>query len=208
MTTPINVLEYRKRILAKVFSHLPISGREFTVDVGCGDGGDCVLLSQSVQEVIGLDVECNSKWRQEGNDKIEFCVADAGNLQFVDETFDLVFEKDMLHHVNDPLTAIRELLRVTKIGGRLVCIEGNRYNPILYLHMTLMLGHQHFKKSTFEKLVKKGSADVFLLSVESRVYPTKNKHLLNFAGHIGDLLEKLPFVNHFLCYNIAIIKKE
>ncbi len=79
--------------------------------------------------------------------KLRFSVADVCNLPFPDESFELVFEKDVLHHVEDKMKASKEIFRITKTGGHIICIEGNRYNPIFYFHMTLMKGHDHFTKS-------------------------------------------------------------
>jgi ubiquinone/menaquinone biosynthesis C-methylase UbiE len=203
----INVLEYRKRILDKISARLSLTGQEIAVDVGCGNGGDCAILLQNVKEVVGLDIELNSNWQKIANGKIEFTVADACNLPFPEESFELAFEKDVLHHVEPPMAALRELLRVTKTGGHIVSIEGNRYNPIFYFHMTLMEGHEHFNKTFFTELMRTYSKHVDFLSVESRVYPTKSRYLLKLLHHFEDLVEAIPFLRNFLCYNIAIIEK-
>jgi len=49
-----------------------------------------------------------------------FVLADAGNLPFADERFDLVFANHMLYHVPDLPRTVAELARVTRPGGRLV----------------------------------------------------------------------------------------
>ena len=46
------------------------------------------------------------------------------------------------------------------------------------------------------------------LSVESRVYPTKNKPILKLIHQFEDLVEAIPLVRNYLCYNISIIKKD
>ena len=52
------------------------------------------------------------------------CVAgDAMSLPFADETFDVVTISYGLRNFNDPTKALREMLRVTKPGGRLVIVE-------------------------------------------------------------------------------------
>jgi len=129
------------------------------------------------------------------------------NLPFRDKSFDLVFEKDVLHHVKNNVKALEEILRITKTGGYIICVEANRYNPIFYVHMTLMRGHQHFSKNFFKRVMKTYSKYVYFLAVESRVYPTKNKRLLRLIHYFEDLLESMPLVRNYLCYNIAIAKK-
>lgn len=49
-----------------------------------------------------------------------FVLADAGNLPFADERFDLVFANHMLYHVPDLPRTVAELGRVTRPGGRLI----------------------------------------------------------------------------------------
>jgi len=202
-----NVLEYRKRILSKVGEYISLTGQETVVDIGCGDGGDCELLLKSLEKVVGVDIDLSSNWGKIRNEQIDFSVADACNLPFQDESFDFVFEKDVLHHVENIETASKEILRITKTGGHIICIEGNRYNPIFYFHMTLMKGHEHFSKTFFTNLMKTYSKHVDFLSVESRVYPTKSKQLLKLLHRFEDLVEAIPLVRNFSCYNIAIIEK-
>ena len=201
-----NVLEYRKRILDKVLAHISLTGRERTIDIGCGDGGDCELLMESVKEAVGIDVEFNSNWQKNKKKQMEFSVADVCNLPFRDGSFDLVFEKDALHHVGKVAEASKEILRITKTGGYIICVEANRYNPIFYVHMTLIRGHQHFTKNFFAELMKTYSDHVFFFPVESRIYPIKNKRLFELIHYFEDFLEGLPLIKNYLCYNVAIVK--
>lgn len=61
------------------------------------------------------------KFERNGRDlnlgKIEFHVADAQNLNYRNNLFDLVYSQNALEHIPDPLSAIRETLRVLKPGG-------------------------------------------------------------------------------------------
>ena len=203
-----NVLDYRERILNKILQCVPLTDQTKVVDIGCGDGGDCELLSINVKEIVGIDIDFDANWSKTKNAKIAFSVADVCNLPFPDESFELVFEKDVLHHVEDKIKASKEILRITKKGGRIICIEGNRYNPVFYFHMTLMKGHDHFTKSFFTQLMKTLSKSPDFLSVESRVYPIKNKQLLKLIHYFEDLVEAIPLIRNYSCYNISIIKKD
>ena len=51
------------------------------------------------------------------NDRIRFEVADAQQLPYEDATFDRVLVTCVLHHLNDPELALREMRRVVKPGG-------------------------------------------------------------------------------------------
>ena len=145
--------------------------------------------------------------RKSGTDRSTFQLPMRVICLFHDESFELVFEKDVLHHVTDHVKAFEEILRITKTSGDIICVEANRYNPIFYVHMTLMRGHQHFSKDYFTKLMETYSKHVDFLAVDSRVYPTKTKRLLKLIHYFKDFVEAFPIVRNFACYNIAIIKK-
>ncbi len=51
---------------------------------------------------------------------VETVLADAMRLPFADAEFDVVAARHMLYHVDRPLKAIREGLRVLRVGGRFV----------------------------------------------------------------------------------------
>ena len=51
------------------------------------------------------------------------CAADAQQLPFADDAFDVVISYDVLHHVSDPYQMAREMLRVSR--GRLLLTESN-----------------------------------------------------------------------------------
>src|SRR5690606_30164749 len=54
---------------------------------------------------------------------IPFVAGDAMRLPFADDVFDAVTISVALRNVQDPAQALREMLRVTKPGGRLVVME-------------------------------------------------------------------------------------
>lgn len=61
--------------------------------------------------------------RHRGIPNLTFVEADATNLPFADDEFDTVTMSFGLRNVNEPRTALAELLRVTAPGGRLVICE-------------------------------------------------------------------------------------
>jgi len=64
--------------------------------------------------------------------EIEGCVADAEQLPYPDETFEIVLGHAVLHHLPDVEQSVREMLRVLRPGGRLVvCGEPTRYGDFV-----------------------------------------------------------------------------
>ena len=169
-----NAEDWHRDILRK--TALKLSCHCYVLDVGCGDGEDCKIISPRVNYVVGVDIHLSSF----GLPKVanlDFIVADACNLPFKDGAFNVVFEKDALHHIRNHKRGLEEMKRVAKKGGQVVVIEANRDNPILYLHMTLIKGHKHFTKKYLENLLAYYFGDITLRPVESHVYPITSKYI-------------------------------
>jgi SAM-dependent methyltransferase len=65
--------------------------------------------------------------------------ADARILPFADHTFDNVLGLAFLHHIRDYERAIEEMVRVTRIGGRILLLEPSLFHPHS-IHFTHILG--------------------------------------------------------------------
>jgi len=201
-----NIFAYQQRLLGKVFKMVPLNGKETLLDIGCGDGVFTRLISKHVGLILGVDMVPSSNWKKIKVRNVQFIVADACNLPFINECFDIVFEKDALHHIKDYWKVLKEIVRVMRREGTAIFIEANRYNPILYFHMTLMKHHEHFTKKYFETLLLTAFRKCYFMSIESHVYPIKTKYILKLIYILEDSLSKIPFLKNYLAYNIAIAK--
>jgi ubiquinone/menaquinone biosynthesis C-methylase UbiE len=93
------------------------------LDIGCGIGTFEQRLSDL--NITGLDI---SEERIEEAAKVcdnAFVLGDAENLGFEDSSFDAVFFIATIEFVNDYKKAVREALRVTRPGGKLLVIMLN-----------------------------------------------------------------------------------
>jgi ubiquinone/menaquinone biosynthesis C-methylase UbiE len=97
------------------------------LDLGCGDGTTAVPLAQMGAEVVGIDiarnlVEAGNKRAAEaGLDRLKFQEGDACNLEEVDDdSFDLTLSVFGAMFAPKPFDVAREMVRVTKPGGRIV----------------------------------------------------------------------------------------
>ncbi len=107
------------------------------LDYGCGNGEDSIFAAQQGAFVVGIDISdvsianCKKRALSEGvSDRTEFMVMDAESLQFDDDTFDLVVEYGVLHHL-DFSAAMREIQRVLKPNGEAICTEALAHNPLI-----------------------------------------------------------------------------
>jgi ubiquinone/menaquinone biosynthesis C-methylase UbiE len=201
-----SVFAHQRRILERIFRYYRFNGQEFLLDIGCGEGWFSQLLSKYAGLVLGVDIIFDQNWRKIKSRNIQFVIADACNLPFRNECLDIVFEKDALHHIKNHEKALKEIARVTRKGGTVILIEANRYNPILYFHMTLMKHHEHFTKKYVENLIASAFRKCHFTSIESHVYPIRSKIALKIIHILEDLLGKIPFFKDYLSYNISIVK--
>jgi SAM-dependent methyltransferase len=92
------------------------------LDAGCGMGRHAVYLSQEGAEVVALDASpAIEVAAANGRDaKALFLQADVLKLPLADESFDLVCCLGVLHHMEDTVDGLTELVRVLRPGGSLL----------------------------------------------------------------------------------------
>jgi len=101
----------------------PQSGMRI-LDLAAGTGSSSEPLAAAGAEVISADFsEGMLNAGRKRYPKLNFVKADALNLQFKDNEFDLVTISFGLRNTSDVDKALRECLRVTKSGGRIVVTE-------------------------------------------------------------------------------------
>ncbi len=97
------------------------------MDLGCGDGTTAVPEAQLGAEVLGVDIAQNlveagnRRVREMGLSNIRFQEGDASNLEGIaDKSFDLVVSIFGAMFAPRPFDVAKEMVRVTKPGGRIV----------------------------------------------------------------------------------------
>ena len=97
------------------------------LDLGCGDGTTALPLARAGAEVVGIDIARNlveagnKRAAAAGLGKLKFQEGDACNLEGVtDHSFDLVVSIFGAMFAPKPLDVAKEMVRVTKPGGRIV----------------------------------------------------------------------------------------
>jgi SAM-dependent methyltransferase len=97
------------------------------LDLGCGDGTTAIPLAHSGADVVGIDiarnlVEAGNKRAAEaGLNRVKFQEGDACDLQGVaDHAFDMTISIFGAMFAPKPFEVAKEMVRVTKPGGRVV----------------------------------------------------------------------------------------
>ena len=192
-------LRYRLRCIDKL-GH-GFRGDERLLDVGCGDGGVARLLRERVREVVAVDLEASPNWVDTPG--LQFWVADGEALPFEDASFDLVHSKDSLHHMSHPDRALAEYRRVLRPPGFVLIVEANRYNPTLYVQMTVVRRHDHFNRARFKDFVRAEFPDARFGAFDAHYVPGFGR-LLGLQHAVEEALERLPPFRPLLSYNFAV----
>ena len=129
------------------------------LDIGCGAAGKSLYYaSLGAKMVHGADVV--ERYREESKklsiekeleDKFQFHLCDAKNLEFEDGTFDTIIMNDSMEHVAEPEEVVKECMRVLKPGGRLF-INFCPYHHPFGAHLSDVIGipwvHLFFSEKT------------------------------------------------------------
>src|SRR6187549_44540 len=97
------------------------------LDLGCGDGTTAIPAAKLGAHVLGVDIARNlveagnRRVEQEGLSQITFQHGDASDLkELASETFDMVVTIFGAMFAPRPVDVAKEMVRVTKPGGRIV----------------------------------------------------------------------------------------
>ncbi len=113
---------YWNHILTKP---LIVSGPARVLDCGCGSGALLKFLNGGGISAWGVDLSADMvrELLDDAQLRRRVAVGDMEELPFGKERFDLVICRGSLHHVPNPLTALREIHGVLRPGGHLVVSE-------------------------------------------------------------------------------------
>ena len=97
------------------------------LDVGCGVGMYMRAFGQLTPHAYGVEIEGDRA--REALDYGGVAQAPAEGLPFADAVFDVVLSHEVIEHVADDRASVAEMVRVLKVGGRLVLFCPNRLYP-------------------------------------------------------------------------------
>jgi arsenite methyltransferase len=115
--------EVRTAAIAKAY----LRPEMVVADIGAGTGYMAAGLAPQVHKVHVIDGSAEMlemarrKLSQLAN--VEYHLAEGTSIPLPDSSLDAVFANMYLHHCSDPLTALREMARLLKPGGRMVITD-------------------------------------------------------------------------------------
>jgi len=138
------------------------------LDVGCGFGAMCLVLAKEFLacEVVGVDLSIplldyarDCIVSEVVGDRVKFERCDVKKMSFENDLFDVVFNVNMVHWVNEPLSMLNEIERILKPEGYLFIkdlrkswlsvFEKEINNALTYAQAKEIIGNSELRNGTF-----------------------------------------------------------
>ena len=102
------------------------------LDIGTGPGFFPTILSEAGYEIDAADYTPGMLEKAKENvgkyaDRVRFWREDAQNLDFENETFDVIISRNLTWNLEEPARAYAECMRVLKPGGKILNFDANWY---------------------------------------------------------------------------------
>jgi ubiquinone/menaquinone biosynthesis C-methylase UbiE len=139
------VEEHRYRLEPHIreMAAFPEAKGKRVLEIGCGLGTDGAQFARAGAEYIGMDLSSASvalaaRNLQQQHLPASWLVSDAEYLPFPDNSFDLVYSYGVLHHTPDLPSAIAEVRRVLRPGGRAIVMMYHKTSLNYYVGILML----------------------------------------------------------------------
>ena len=164
------------------------------LDLGCGDGTTAVPMARLGAEVVGIDIARNlvdagkKRAAEAGLTRLTFQEGDACNLQGVaDHSFDLTLTVFGAMFAPKPFDVAKEMVRVTRPGGRIVMGNWIPNEPTPFVSQLLKIS------SAFTPPPPEGFVSPMTWGVETHIIERFGK-----AGVPGEKISMVKDTFHFI----------
>jgi ubiquinone/menaquinone biosynthesis C-methylase UbiE len=152
--------DFEKPFLREVAAFDAIRGRR-VLEIGCGIGVDAIQFARGGNDLYVIDLSPNSVGQTLGRLASErlsaqAAVADAENLPFGADSFDVVYSFGVIHHSPSTERSVDQIHRVLKTGGTAIVMLYSRYSAMALLQTFLHYGirkGQYFRLRSFQRVI-------------------------------------------------------
>ena len=106
----------------------PVSGR--ILEAGTGKGHFALALAKAGHSFVSFDISAEEQRFAELNiahfgyqAQVDLRIENGERTSFLNNSFDLIFSVNVLHHLNNPYRVIDELIRIVSFQGRIVLTD-------------------------------------------------------------------------------------
>ena len=138
-----------------------IKNTDKVLECACGTGAISIFISPACEKLFATDYSVGmlkqAKKKLKHCDNVDFKKVDIMNIKAKDDSFDVVIAGNVIHLLPDPQSAMKELVRVCKDGGRLIIptyINGDEGTNKLAVKFLEKLGanfKRQFDAESYEK---------------------------------------------------------
>src|SRR5690625_875848 len=174
-----------------VMKQMAVQEGSKALDVCCGTGDWSIALAEDVKRtghVIGLDFSHNmlsiakQKKQMLNLSQLKFIHGNAMDLPFADNSFDYVTIGFGLRNVPDYIAVLKEMYRVVKPGGQVVCLETSQ--PTLFGFKQMYYFYFRFIMPFFGRIFTKSYDEYAWLHESAKNFPDK-KQLKRMFFQVG-----------------------
>jgi len=186
------------------------------LDVGAGTGALAERLTDLGIHVVALD-PFPQMLAQLGRRRpeIETVVGEGEAIPFPDGAFDVTYSVAVMHHIADPFRVrrtLREMVRVTRSGGRIVVWDHNPLNPYWRFLMRRVP-----QDSGAERLIPLRELVGGLQDAGAQVVSAERcgfvpeftpRSLIGVCEALERTIESLPGLKHVTAHNVVVASKQ
>jgi ubiquinone/menaquinone biosynthesis C-methylase UbiE len=186
---------------AKQFLNNNLKQGDIVLDLGCGIHSEDFQAIKHKIKLIGVDFAKQSGQQNQLLD--EFKQVDLNKkLPFTDNSFDLVYSRFVIEHLQDPDQTYQEVYRVLKPGGYFIILTPNLYNKLIFLSKILPISLHKFLRA---KLTGVAEEEVFPTYYRSN-RPAKIKKQLKNSGFKNiKIIKKGGMFEYFMANKLLFI---
>jgi ubiquinone/menaquinone biosynthesis C-methylase UbiE len=128
---------------------VPVKGKRI-LEIACGRGGFANLLASRGAFVVASDFSSAALQiakkrfclQGEHSSRVGLAQADAQQLPYASESFDIVISCETIEHLPNPVLALKEMQRVCRVGGLLYLTTPNYFNATGLHHFYTRARHK------------------------------------------------------------------
>ncbi len=143
----------RRQVLERVIDSLRLPARARILDAGCGSGRNMVELARH-GTVTGVELSPTSVALARERSAGEVSEGSILSMPFDSASFDLAVSLDVIEHLKDDLSALRELRRVVAPGGALL-VTVPAYRWLWSGHDEINHHHRRYTRGTLQQVAER-----------------------------------------------------